>query len=56
MFDSKVTATRAKYEATMWRGCSEFCLSPQARAKIGSLFTAKRKDEADPLMEALKCD
>ena len=56
MFDSKVTATRAKYESTMWRGCNEFCLSPQARAKIGSLFTAKRKDETDPLMEALKCD
>ena len=56
MFDRKVTATRAKYESTMWRGCNEFCLSPQARAKIGSLFTAKRKDETDPLMEALKCD
>ena len=56
MFDSKVTATRAKYEATARHGYSEFCMTPQARAKIGSLFMAKRKDEADPLMEALKCD
>jgi len=55
-FDSKVTATRAKYESTVWKGCNEFCLSPQARAKLGSVMTAKRKEAADPLMEAMAGD
>lgn len=53
-FDSKVVAARSKYEATVRWGCAEFCLSPQARAKIGSLFAAKTKDIEDPLLEALK--
>ena len=55
-FDSKVTATRAKYESTVWKGCNEFCLSPQARAKLGSVMTTKRKEAADPLMEAMAGD
>ena len=53
LFDSKLMSTRAGYEKTMWRGCNEFCLSPQARAKIGSLAVGKAKDAADPLAEAL---
>ena len=44
---------RRGYESTMWRGCTEFCLSPQARAKIGSLTVGRAKDAADPLAEAL---
>jgi len=54
LFDSKLMTTRKNYMDTMWRGCSEFCLSPQARAKIGSLSVAKSKEEADPLLEALR--
>ena len=53
LFDSKLMSTRTGYERTMWRGCNEFCLSPQARAKIGSLAVGKAKDAADPLAEAL---
>ena len=53
LFDSKLMSTRAGYEKTMWRGCNEFCLSPQARAKIGSLAVGKAKDATDPLAEAL---
>ena len=44
---------RRGYESTMWRGCTEFCLSPQARAKIGSLAVAKLRDSEDPLAAAL---
>ena len=44
---------RRGYESTMWRGCTEFCLSPQARAKIGSLAAAKLRDAEDPLAAAL---
>lgn len=53
LFDGRLMATRAKYEATLWRGCNELCLSPQARAKIGSLAVSKMKDEKDPLVALL---
>lgn len=53
LMDSKLMTARKNYEATMWRGCSEFCLSPQARAKIGSLATAKAKEQSDPLLAVL---
>ena len=45
---------RAKYH--LWRGCNELCLSPQARAKIGSLAAQKQKKEKDPLLAALSDD
>lgn len=53
MYDRNLMSARANYEKTFWRGCQEFCLTPQARAKIGSLAVAARKDKADPLAEAL---
>ena len=56
LFDNKLMGTRSKYESTLWRGCNELCLSPQARAKIGSLAMAKRKDEQDPLLTILGGD
>lgn len=56
LFDAKLMGTRAKYETCMWRGCNELCLSPQARAKIGSIAMAKRKDEQDPLVAILSGD
>ena len=48
--------SRAKYQADLWRGCNELCLSPQARAKLGSLSAQKAKEQRDPLMDALKDD
>lgn len=47
---------RAKYQSDLWRGCNELCLSPQARAKIGSLAAQKQKKETDPLLAALSAD
>ena len=47
---------RAKYQSDLWRGCNELCLSPQARAKIGSLAAQKQKKEKDPLLAALSDD
>lgn len=47
---------RSKYQSDFWRGCSELCLSPQARAKIGSLAAAKNREASDPLLDALKDD
>lgn len=48
--------SRAKYQADLWRGCNELCLSPQARAKLGNLTAQKAKEKKDPLLEALKDD
>lgn len=53
LLDTKLTQTRAKYESCMWKGCQELCLSPQARAKIGSLAASQRKESADPLIQIL---
>ena len=47
---------RAKYQSDLWRGCSELCLSPQARAKLGGLAAQKAKEGKDPLLEALRPD
>lgn len=47
---------RAKYQSDLWRGCSELCLSPQARAKLGGLAAQKAKESKDPLLEALRPD
>lgn len=48
--------SRAKYQADLWRGCNELCLSPQARAKIGGLAAQRTKENRDPLMDALRDD
>ena len=47
---------RAKDQSDLWRGCNELCLSPQARAKIGSLAAQKQKEKKDPLLAALSDD
>ena len=47
---------RSKYQSDLWRGCNELCLSPQARAKIGSLAAQKAKEKKDPLLAALSDD
>jgi len=56
IFSTALQSSRAKYQADLWRGCSELCLSPQARAKIGGLVAQSAKEKKDPLMEALKDD
>ena len=38
----------------LYRCCNELCLSPQARAKIGSLNLTASKNKEDPLLNALK--
>ena len=56
LMEASLQSTRAKYQADMWRGCSELCLSPQARAKIGSLAAQSIKQKEDPLMKAVNAD
>lgn len=54
--DSSLQSTRAKYQTDMWRGANELCLSPQARAKIGSLAAQAAKAKEDPLLKVLEND
>ena len=54
--DASLQSARAKYQSDMWRGASELCLSPQARAKIGSLAAQASKAREDPLLKVLSGD
>ena len=56
LFDTALMGARSKYQSDMWRGCNELCLSPQARAKIGSLAAQAIKHKEDPLLKALMDD
>ena len=58
MFRTSLMGARSKFQSDLWRGCNELCLSPQARAKIGSLSAAAAggKEKKDPLMAALEED
>ena len=54
--DTALQGARAKYQSDLWRGCSELCLSPQARAKIGNLAAQAAKVSKDPLLAAIEDD
>lgn len=54
--DASLQNARAKYQGDMWRGANELCLSPQARAKIGSLAAGAAKAKEDPLLKVLSGD
>ncbi|MGI5966752.1 MAG: P27 family phage terminase small subunit [Anaerotruncus rubiinfantis] len=56
MSDSALMATKDKYTKDLYRCCNELCLSPQARAKIGSLAAQAAKQREDPLLKALRED
>lgn len=52
LLDSKLMAAREKYSKDFFRGCNELCMSPQARAKMGTLAVAKQK-EVNPVKAVL---
>lgn len=54
--DASLQSARAKHQNDMWRGANELCLSPQARAKIGSLAAQAAKQKEDPLLKVLMED
>ena len=56
MFNTALMGARAKFQSDLWRGCNELCLSPQARAKIGSLTAGGSGGNEDPLLAALSDD
>lgn len=54
IFDKDLMASKDKYTKDLYRCCNELCLSPQARAKIGSLSMNAQKEKDDPLLSILK--
>ena len=48
-----IVFARNSYVKDFWKGVSEFSLSPQARAKIGTIARAKEKEAEDPLRKVL---
>ena len=56
LFDNALQNTRSKFQTEFWRGCNELCLSPQSRAKLGSVAANALKKQEDPLIKALSAD
>lgn len=56
LWDKDLMSSKDKYTKDFFRCCNELSLSPQARAKIGSLALQAKDKEEDPLIKALKGD
>ena len=50
MFLDNVRNTRKEYAANFFRICNELGLSPQSRAKLGSLAVKKDSQDSDPIL------
>lgn len=54
IIDKDLMSAKDKYTKDLFRCMNELCLSPQARAKIGSLAVAKTKSETDPIAKMFR--
>lgn len=54
MQDRQLMASKEKYSKDLYRCCNELCLSPQSRAKLGTLNVARNLETQDPFLAALK--
>ena len=52
--DRELMAAKTKYTADFIKGVEFFGMAPTARAKFGTLLTAKKAEEKDPLLKVLK--
>ncbi len=53
IFDKQLMAAKDKYTKDFFRCTNELSLSPQARAKLGTINLHKKEDEGDPLLKVL---
>lgn len=53
LYDSDFLKARKDYAADINKCCQELCLSPQARAKIGTINVTKKNADKDPLLKLL---
>lgn len=49
-------SSKDKYTKDLYRCCNELSLSPQSRAKLGSLALQNKEKEEDPVLKALQDD
>lgn len=54
MVNKELMAAKARYAADLSVGYKELALTPQARAKVGSLAAAKEQEKKDPLLQILQ--
>lgn len=56
LLDNDVMRIRKEYTQNFFRICNELSLSPQSRAKIGSIALSKNEEKNDVLLKILKGD
>lgn len=56
LMNKDLMSAKDKYNKDFYRCCNELSLSPQSRAKFGSLSLKAKEKEEDPLIKALKED
>lgn len=56
LMNKDLMSAKDKYNKDFYRCCNELSLSPQSRAKFGSLSLKANEKEEDPLIKALKGD
>lgn len=54
IFNKDLMSAKDKYNKDFFRCCNELSLSPQSRAKFGSLTVQAKEMEEDPLLRALR--
>lgn len=53
MMDKDLLAAKANYTRDFFRCCNELSLSPQSRAKIGTIAVAAKEEAKDPILKVL---
>lgn len=56
IINKDLMSSKDKYSKDLYRCCNELSLSPQSRAKLGSLALSNKAKEEDPLLKALSQD
>lgn len=53
LMNKDIMSAKDKYTKDLYRCCNELSLSPQSRAKLGSLALANKEKKEDPLLKIL---
>jgi P27 family predicted phage terminase small subunit len=53
LLDKNLMSAKDKYSKDFFRCCSELSLSPQSRAKLGTINLQAKQNEEDPLLKLL---
>jgi P27 family predicted phage terminase small subunit len=54
LVNKSLMGAKDKYTKDFFKCCTELCLSPQSRAKIGNINIQQIEEENDPLLKILK--